>query len=431
MAREDNLSDPCRPPGLLTAGPTKTVAALPSCDLRETSAGRARHCLRVTDANPHAADPRDPFGPARRETGVLVADFAGETIPMILGHRAVRQAARDWETFSSDAPGLVPIPEETGVRAVRQLPIETDPPAHKAWRDLLKPIFMRPVQPDYVARIDALVARRIAAALAEGEIEVVRGFALPLQSLALTHLLAMPESAAEEWIGWGIHVFHDGEDSAAKGSVLDTYIRSRIAAARAAPGEDFFGALTRMAIDGRALTDTEMEGIANLAFAGGRDTVITAISAIIAFFAGNREALAWVCADPRRIPVAVEEFVRVSSPLTHIGRVCPHGTTLAGHRVAPGERASLCWASANRDETVFEAPLETRLDRLPNPHLGFGSGHHACLGAAHARTVLRSLIRQLGAETRAITVLGEERGAEQFGGVTREVGYRRLIVRFS
>lgn len=376
-----------------------------------------------------ADESRDPFGAARRKDGVLVVDFAGETIPMILGHRAVRAAARDWQNFSSDAPGRVPIPEETAVRSVRQLPIETDPPAHKAWRDLLKPTFMRPVQPAYIAAIDALVARAIDSACDAGEIEVVRGFALPLQSRALTLLLGMPEEAAEEWIGWGVHVFHDGDDSTAKGSALDRYIRAAIAAARAAPGEDFFGAMTRMAIDGRLLTDDEMAGIANLVFAGGRDTVITAVSAMIAFFADHRPALDALCADPRRIPFAVEEFVRVTSPLTHIGRVCPHGAEVGGQWIAPQARASLCWASANFDETVFDAPEEIRLERAPNPHLGFGSGHHNCLGAAHARTLLRSLIRQLGERTRAIAVLNAAPGEERYGDLVRTVGYRHLTVR--
>ncbi|OYV00177.1 MAG: cytochrome, partial [Verrucomicrobiales bacterium VVV1] len=320
------------------------------------------------------------------------------------------------------------IPAETNVRSVRQLPIEADPPLHKAARDLLKPFFMRPAKPEYVAQIDALVGRLIESLLGEPEVEIVRGFALPLQSLALTHLLGMPEAAAEEWIGWGIHVFHDGEDSAGKGSVLDRYIRERIAAACAHPGDDLFGAMTRMELNGRPLTTDEMVGIANLTFAGGRDTVITAVASIIAYFADNRAALERLCEDPKRIAFAVEEFVRVTSPLTHIGRVCPRPTTVGPHAVAADARVSLCWASANFDETVFDAPEEIRLDRMPNPHLGFGSGHHNCLGAAQARAILRSLIRQLGEQTSTITILGQEQGEEWFGAVRREVGFRFLRV---
>jgi len=370
----------------------------------------------------------DPFAGPRRADGVLQVDFDGEPIAMILGHRDVRKAAKDWETFSSDAPCRVPIPAETNVRSVRQLPIEADPPLHKAARDLLKPIFMRPAKPEYVAEIDALVGRLIKPLLGVPEVEIVRGFALPLQSLALTHLLGMPEAAAQEWIGWGVHVFHDGEDSTEKGSVLDRYIRGQIAVARNNPGDDLFGAMTRMELNGRPLTTDEMVGIANLTFAGGRDTVITTVSAIIAYFAHNRAALEWLCEEPKRIAFAVEEFVRVTSPLTHIGRVCPQPTTVGPHEVAADARISLCWASANFDETVFDAPEEIRLDRMPNPHLGFGSGHHNCLGAAQARAILRSLIRQLGEQTSTITILEQERGEEQFGDIRREVGFRFLRV---
>ena len=374
---------------------------------------------------------RDPFAAARRGAGVLLAHFDGEPIPMILGHRAVRRAAKDWQTFSSDAPCRVPIPEETRMRTVRQLPVEADPPLHKAARDLLKPIFMRPAAPEYAARIEDLVARLLAPLVGAGEVEIVRGFALPLQSRALTHLLGMPESAAEEWIGWGTHVFHDGPDSAAKGSVLDSYIRERIAAARAAPGEDLFGAMTRMCLDGRPLTEDEMAGIANLTFAGGRDTVITAIAEIIAFFADNRPALELLRAEPKRVAAAVEEFVRFTSPLTHIGRVCPQATTVGPHAVAADARVSLCWASANFDETVFDAPEEIRLDRMPNPHLGFGSGHHNCLGAAQARAILRALIRQLAEQTSDIAIVSQVRGEERFDALVRHVGFRALTVRLS
>jgi cytochrome P450 len=377
------------------------------------------------------ADFPDPFAEARREQGVFLADFDGERIAMILGHRAVREAARDWATFSSDAPFRVPIPAEDKVRTVRQLPIEADPPLHTAARNLLKPFFLRPTAPDYVARIDALVGRMLDAVIDQTEVEIVRGFALPLQSRALTHLLGMPESAADEWVGWGIHVFHDGDDSAEKGSVLDRYIRRQIAAARAAPGDDLFGAMTRMELEGRPLTDDEMAGIANLAFAGGRDTVITAVSAIIAWFADNRPALDLLCREPRRIAAAVEEFVRVTSPLTHIGRVCPRPTRVGPHDIPADARVSLCWASANFDERVFEAPGTVMLDRSPNPHLGFGSGVHNCLGAAQARAILRSLIRQLGARTSAITILDAARSVETHGTLHRAVGYRMLRARLA
>ncbi len=376
------------------------------------------------------SDPLDPFAAARQRDGVLVADFAGEAIPMILGHRAVRAAANDWQRFSSDAPFRVPIPSEEHVRTVRQLPIEADPPLHTAFRALLNPIFRRPLQPDYVARIDALVAELIDAAVAKGTVEVVRGFALPLQSRALTFLLGMPEAAADEWIGWGTHVFHDGEDGAAKGAGLDDYIRRMVASAQQAGGDDLFGELTRMRFEGRLLTSDEMVGIANLVFAGGRDTIIHMVSRIIGHFALHRAALDAICQNSKTIAFAVEEFVRFISPLTHIGRVCPATTVVGPQTVAADDRVSLCWASANHDETVFADPGTIRLDRSPNPHLGFGSGIHNCLGSAQARVILRSLIKQLGARTSALTIIDAERSYDSTPQYRRWVGYASLSVRF-
>ena len=373
--------------------------------------------------------PPDPFADARRSDGVLVAPMDGEAIPMILGHRTVREAARDWQRFSSDAPFRIPIPSEEGVRSVRQLPIEADPPVHTAFRALVKPFFMRPVHPDYVARIDALIASAIDTAVATGEIDIVRDFALPIQSRALAYLLGMPEAAAEEWIGWGTHVFHDGQDGASKGAVLEDHIRRTLAAARRSSGDDFFTALTRLEVDGRPLSDDEMLGIANLTFAGGRDTIINSISRIIGYFAADRDALDEIGTDPGRTAFAVEEFIRAISPLTHIGRVCPAPTTVGPADVPAGGRVSLCWASANYDERVFADPEQIKLDRTPNPHLGFGSGIHNCLGSAQARAILRSLIGQLFRRTRTITIVREVRQYESYAGLRRWVGYDELRVR--
>ncbi len=369
----------------------------------------------------------DPFAPARERDGVLIGDFSGETIPMILRHGDVRRAARDWGTFSSDAPMRVPIPSEEGVRSVRQLPIEADPPLHTRFRKLLNPLFLRPLAPGYQAQIDALIGELIDRWVAVGPIEIVRDFALPLQSRALARLLGMPDAAAEEWIGWGTHVFHDGEDSSAKGQVLDRYIRHALTEAQAREGDDFFVFLNTAQVDGRPLTEDEKVGVANLTFAGGRDTVINTVSRMIAHFAAHRADLNAAAADARSLAHAVEEFVRFISPLTHIGRVCPVETEVHGHRVAAGGRVSLGWAAANHDPAVFDDPGCLRLDRSPNPHLGFGSGIHTCLGAAQARTILRSLIRQLATRTATITVIEEHRHHEDQASYRRWVGHDRLV----
>ena len=372
--------------------------------------------------------PLDPFRDERAQTGRMVCPFQGETIPMILRHADVREAAKDWKTFSSDAPFRVPIPSEEGVRSVRQLPIETDPPDHTAWREIAEPFFRRAKDPAVIAQVQNLVGCLVTEATRRESIEIVREFALPLQSLALTYLLNVPEAKAEVWIGWGTHVFHDSGTGVSQGSALETYLHAEFDQAQRSPGEDFFSALTRATFHGRPLTREEMLGFANLAFAGGRDTIIHTISSVFAYLGQNPEAFAYLREDPQRITHAVEEFFRVVSPLTHIGRVCPVATDVHGVTVPADGRVSLGWASANRDETVFPSPDEIRLDRKPNPHVAFGFGAHLCLGAPHARLLLRTLLQQLAAQVSRLTVLEAKEQVEKTAAYERKIGYEQLRV---
>ena len=370
----------------------------------------------------------DPFRDARRESGVLQCPFHGENITMILRHEDVRRAAKDWQTFSSDAPFRVPIPSEEDVRTVRQLPIETNPPDHTDYRAIVEPFFQRAKDPAMISQVEALIDEMLTRALGRESIEIVHDFALPVQSRALTYLLNVPESEADTWIGWGIHVFKVTGGEFKKGTVLEDYLQARFDRAEANPGEDFFSALTNADFRGRKLTREEMLGFANLAFAGGRDTIIHSISTALGHLAAHPEALEYLRADPKRITLASEEFFRVFMPLTHIGRVCPADTDVHGVTVKAGERASLCWASANHDESVFQAPDEVRLDRKPNPHLSFGFGTHLCLGAPHARLILRTLLQKCCERVRRVEILEARAHVEHEARYERVSGYDALRV---
>jgi len=373
----------------------------------------------------------DPFRLPRESTGVLECPFQGEMLPMILRHADVRAAAKDWKTFSSDAPFRVPIPSEEDVRTMRQLPVEIDPPDHTDYRKIVEPFFQRAKDAHVIRQVDHLMRTMVDAALQVPTIEVVREFALPIQSRALTYLLRVPESEATTWISWGTHVFRDGGAGQQKGAALEAYLHAQFDQAAAAPGNDFFSALTQATFRGRPLTRDEMMGFANLTFAGGRDTVIHSISSVLAYLASHPDALTYLRNDPTRIVHASEEFFRVISPLTHIGRVCPAETNVHGVTVKPRGRVSLCWASANQDAAAFDAPEEVRLDRKPNPHLAFGFGAHLCLGAAHARLLLRSLLQTCVDRVGRLTTVAAEPRVEREATYTRTVGYESLTLAFA
>ncbi len=374
-------------------------------------------------------DESDPFEEARRARGLLSCEFQGESIPMILRHGDVQHAAKDWETFSSDAPFRVPIPSEEHLRTMRQLPIETDPPDHGEWRSIVEPFFKRYRDEEVAAGVESLVTSQLDAAIGRETIEVVGEFALPIQCHALTLLLNVPASEADTWIGWGIHVFDKHGGTPGKmDRTLEDYLEAQFDRAAREPGDDFYSALTRARYRGRTLTREEMMGFANLTFAGGRDTVIHTISSIIAHFAGRVEDLEFLREDPRRIAVATEEFFRVVTPLTHIGRVCPVDSEVHGAAVPANGRVSLCWASANRDEAVFDAPHEVRLDRKPNPHIAFGAGPHFCLGAGHARLIVKALLMGLSERIGKITLREAVPLVEKEAAYRRRVGYQALTV---
>jgi cytochrome P450 len=327
----------------------------------------------------------------------------GDDIIYVQSYRELRQTARDWAAFSNDALGRIQIPAEDKTRTFRQYPIETDPPVHTAYRALVQDMFNKPFDPAYAALIEALVDRMVTEALAQGEVEIVEGFALPLQSRALTHLLGMPMSEADLWTGWGLHVFRaeQGYDLERAGRLVD-YIADRLDRAELWPGS-LFAYLRRATFEGRPLTRDEQMGMAHLVFAGGRDTVIRLISGGIAYLAQNPAALARLKAEPGLAVTATEELVRYLSPLPYLGRICRAGAAIDGVAVAGGQRVALCYAEANRDPEVFAEPDQIIPDRRPNPHVGFGSGPHSCLGSAHARLLSRTVMLTLARHVTTLT----------------------------
>ena len=159
--------------------------------------------------------------------------------------------------------------------------------------------------------------------------------------------------------------------------------------------------------------------------------MINSISGVIGHLSEHPQDLEFLRADPKRIVHAAEEFFRVISPVTHIGRVCPARTEIQGVSVEPGDLVSLCFASANYDESVFPSADEIRLDRKPNPHVAFGFGPHLCLGAPHARLVVRSLLKCLCDQVGQITTVTAGEKIERDEKYHRSLAYDSLTVRFT
>lgn len=376
----------------------------------------------------------DPFAQVRKEKGFAQVSDQDDPVTMMLRLKDVRKCAHNAKTFSSeDTPGRIVVPSEVNIRTTRQIPFEVDPPMHKGFRNLLDPWFKRPLEDDYKHNLKSQVSELIDLALNGKPVEIIEQFALVLQSRALTLLLNTPIEDAKLWISWGTHVFRsEGEAlDGDKAQVLYDYIDAEIDRAIANPSDDLYSVLLAAEVDGKKLTKEEVKGVIVLTFSGGRDTVINAVSNTLAYFSEHPESLQRLRVEPEIRGRAIEEFVRYFSPLTHMGRVVKEDTQVCEHAAKADSRISLCWASANRDETVFENPNEIVLDRKMNPHVGFGFSHHNCLGATHARQILSTLIDVLCERVDSIEFINAEENIEQWDEFHRKVGYDKLTLKFN
>lgn len=376
----------------------------------------------------------DPFQKTREQIGHHTIDDQNDPVTMLLRLKDVRRTAHNWQTFQSGAaPGRIVVPSEVHIRDTRQIPFETDPPLHTEYRKLVEEWFRRPLNEEYEAALTRQIEAAVEEVLQKDKTEVIRDFALPLQSRALTLLLNVPETEAETWIGWGTHVFRSEDNplDGSKATALYDYIDREIERAAAKPSDDLYSLLLASEVQGKKLTKEEVKGVIILTFAGGRDTVINAVTNSVAYFAEHPDSLQLLREQPEITPRAIEELVRYFSPLTHMGRIVTEDTHVCEHAAKADTRVSLCWASANRDAAVFENPNEVVLDRKVNPHVAFGFSHHNCLGATHARQVLKVLLTTLAKKVGSMEILDHKDNIEQWGKFDRKVGFDKLEMRFN
>lgn len=376
----------------------------------------------------------DAFKEQRSTSGIGQMDDQNDPINMLLGLKNVRKAAHNCAVFQSGAkPGRIVIPSEVAIRETRQIPFEVDPPEHGGFRELLNPWFKRPLDDAYQASLQQIIDDTIDYALRVQSLDIVSEFALPLQSKALTLLLNTTMDKAQTWIDWGTHVFRseDSDLDGDKANILYDYIDHEIDKAIANPSDDLYSVLLAAQVNGQKMTKEQVKGVMILTFAGGRDTVINAITNSIAYFSENISDLQRIHDEPEIINRAVEELIRYFSPLTQMGRVATEDTQVCEHAIKADSRISLCWASANRDESVFKNPNNVDFDRKVNPHVSFGFSHHNCLGATHARQLLRQLVLSLAKKVASIEIVEADENIEQLGEFSRKVGFNSLRVRLA
>lgn len=285
------------------------------------------------------------------------------------------------------------------------IPIDIDPPAHSGYRSILLPMFT----PMNIKKLEPWmhdVGKQLAADVIEAgkdgaPVNLSALVARAMPTIIFSRLAGYPEEDWPKFDRWIDEIIYDRvekpEVAWAAGDELNEYFKNLVEERRANGEEkdDIIGKVLTATVDGRALTDDEILSYLFLLFLAGLDTTAWAIRASIWYLGHNLKAQQQLREDPKKIPAAVEEFLRTLSPVQVMARTCMRDTVVSGTEIKQGERVALVFGAGNRDPEVFENPNEIILDREDNRHLAFGAGIHRCLGSNLARAEIVIALEEL------------------------------------
>ncbi len=209
-------------------------------------------------------------------------------------------------------------------------------------------------------------------------------------------LLGVPQEDRHQLFGWanatldyeGRELGQSTERTQAAQAEMFAYGTALVEEKQRCPTDDMLSAVA----NGDGVTDLESQMFFNLLIAAASETTRNTIAVGVMALVDHPDQLR---ADRSVLPTAIEELLRWASSTPYNRRTATRDVDVEGQRIGVGDKVTLWWASANRDEDVFDDPFRFDVARTPNHHLTFGHGGHFCLGAALARVEIRLLLEQL------------------------------------
>lgn len=353
--------------------------------------------------------PHEVYAALRRESPVHWCEIDGFTpFWAVTRHADVRYISTHPELFSSTGRLILQTAEvdamEHPMVNVRNV-LNTDPPDHKAFRDMVGPYFRpRPLR-NLEERVREISRQLLDQYTNPGGGDVELDFTASIATWHPLKMLAQLLGASEDDEGVILKVANetfgaDDPEFAARSreevlTEMLTFLTGLIGQKRAHPDEDIATVLTQATFHGEPVSDIDLASYLGVLITAGHDTTRNALSAGMAALIDNPDQLLLLQQDLSLIPSATEEMVRWATPVMQFMRTATQDCEVGGQAIAKGETLAMLFASANFDESVFDDPLEFRVDRDPNPHLAFGVGEHYCIGAALARMEIRVMLEEL------------------------------------
>ena len=384
---------------------------------------------RTVEYNPFAPDfyTADPFAVYRRMRDEAPVYYSEKWEWWALTRfEDVRAAALDADTFRS-FEGM-----DIDDSRLEQVPPGSigsmDNPRHDQVRQVVQPYFL----PRRIAQLedairgvvrDLVASWRDRGAVDRGMVDIAQGLAWPLPFDVFFHLMGMPsrhdkdpvERARRDQLEHWTHELKDRVPGTphltpvarAATAGVQQYFIDLLEDRRRAARDDLVTAFVEADIDGvpfvdaQVTPDSEVSGLMMILFLGGVESTAGLTGTLFKLLAENPDQRALLQADPSLIPAAVEEALRLITPLQLTARTTSREVTLHGVTIPAGGRVVLVTGAANLDERQFPDPDTFDITRPRGRHLGFGEGVHGCLGAPLARLEARIALEE------ALPVLGD------------------------
>ena len=319
-------------------------------------------------------------------------------------HEDLTRVLQEHETFSNS------------VSTHRSVPNGMDPPEHTAYRCIIEPYFSPERMNDFEPVCREIVSTLVSNTLESDEIELIADFAQPFAVRVQCAFLGWPEALHEPLILWTIknHEANFAQDRQSLSELarefegfIDGILEARLQSG-AKPEDDVTTALMHEKVEGRPFKREEIASILRNWTAGEIGTISAAVGILVHYLAGQAGLQTQLRDEPSFLPAAIDEILRIQGPLVANRRITSRPVEIGGRTFDAGERISLNWISANRDERVFEAPDTFRLDRDPSKNLLYGLGIHVCPGAPLARLELQVVMEELLRHTTAIELVPDK-----------------------
>jgi cholest-4-en-3-one 26-monooxygenase len=331
-------------------------------------------------------------------------------------------ANRDAATFSSaqERGGVVsldtPAAPIEGQEMAGNMMLFMDPPAHTRYRKLVNRGFTPRMIAALEVHVRELTADIVEAAIAKGDCDFVVDVAAELPLEVIAELLGVPREDRFKLFEWSNRMigsedpeYRVSEEHLREAQVeMYMYAQALAEKRRADPQDDIVTTLLAAEVDGDTLSELDFNLFFLLLSVAGNETTRNAIAHGMSAFLENPDQWDLLVSDPAaHIDGAVEEILRWATPVLFFRRNCTRDTELGGQTIRAGEKISLWYISANRDEAVFDEPFRFDITRDPNPHIAFGGGGpHFCLGAQLARLEIRVLFEELARRVPRLEGLG-------------------------